>query len=499
MKKSLDKFIEERFHVAVLCILLIATILRFYDYVNRFGLAYDQAHDAIIARFALEHYLIPLVGPFSSAGPFQTGGEWYFFIMTGLLLFPFTAIGPWIFLTLIYVLFVYLMIKIGESFVDKTFGLIAGMLAAVSTAQIAQSTNLTNQGPEAIIALIAIWSAVEWMRKKEAICLFLLGFFVSLGISIHMQAAALLILIPLAIIFRGVKYLKPKSILLLILGLFIPYIPLLMFDIQNGFVNLSGMVQYFFYDQYKISMDVLGRRWLTYAGVFWPTAWGHIIGGQTLFAYLTILGVGFMLIFNLPTGRVNKLFLFLVIPFSLMVVVLRYVRTPLFDSYLVFLNPFVLLISAWLTYFIFSKYRILGIIIFLLLTGGSLVKDFGEITHQGNKPLRLMIEKWKVELDQKYPGKSFSFFDYRLDSRDASFPFVYYMYSLRRTSDDGLKIGITRPSDKEKFTFEIVAGEGSGHQIFHLDGSQKEIEADGWFPINPSYIYDSTENWRRLK
>lgn len=499
MKKNLDNFIDNNFGISVFCILNVAFILRFYDYLNRFGLAYDQAHDAIVARFAIENGLIPLVGPFSSAGPFQTGGTWYYFIMSGFNMITFTWIAPWIFMTLIYILFVYLIIIIGKGLVDKPFGLIVGTLAAVSTAQIAQSTNLANQGPEAIISLLAIWGATSWIVKKKKIYLFALGFFVSLGISIHMQAAALILLIPLAIIFAGIKNLRSKSVAIVLLGLFIPHIPLLIFDFQNDFVNLRGMIQYVLYDQYKISLDILGRRWLTYAGVFWPTAWGHIIGGQTLFGYFTIFGVGLMLIFSLLTRKISKLFLFLFVSFSLMVAVLRYVRTPLFDSYLVFLNPFVLLISAWLVHFIFSKNRIFGVIVFLLLVSGSFIKDFSEITHQGTKPILLMIEKWKVELDQKYPGKNFSFFDYRLASKDASFPFVYYMYSSRKTSDDGLRIGIAYRSDEKKFSYDIVAGKDSGYNIFYLDGSQEDIEKAGWFPINPSYVYNSTENWRKLE
>ena len=71
----------KRIVVATWIIVGIAFVLRFYNYNNRWGLAYDQAHDALVARYALEAGKIPLVGPFSSAGAFQTGGEWYWIIM----------------------------------------------------------------------------------------------------------------------------------------------------------------------------------------------------------------------------------------------------------------------------------------------------------------------------------------------------------------------------------------------------------------------------------
>src|SRR5260221_5008170 len=85
---------------SVVIIIAITLLLRFYLYPVRWGLAYDQAHDAIVARYALAHGKIPLLGPFSSAGPFQTGGEWYWFIMLGIGLFPFWIQGPWVLLTL---------------------------------------------------------------------------------------------------------------------------------------------------------------------------------------------------------------------------------------------------------------------------------------------------------------------------------------------------------------------------------------------------------------
>ena len=70
--------------------------------------------------------------------------------MLGTVLFPFSIIGPWIFITFIYVLFVYLIILLARELIDKTFALIVGLLTAVSTAQIAQAVSLTNQSPQAI-------------------------------------------------------------------------------------------------------------------------------------------------------------------------------------------------------------------------------------------------------------------------------------------------------------------------------------------------------------
>lgn len=497
IKKFRQYIARNWFVVYLIGILSLSIFLRFYNYENRFGLAYDQAHDAVIARYAIEQKLIPLVGPFSSAGPFQTGGEWYWFIMVGNLLFPALVSSPWIFLTLTYVLFVFLIIKIGEKLIDKTFGLIAGALAAVSTAQIAQSTNLTNQGPEAIVALAAIWSAISYIREKKPLYLFLLGFFVSLGISIHLQAVALGTLILFTILFTGVPELRFFAAL--ILGLLIPFVPILIFDAQNDFVNSGNMLRYFLHDQYKIPFEALGRRWLTYAGVFWPAAWGYITSGSTILGYLVVLGVILTSVYELLTQKINKTILLLLVSFFSMFVILRYIRTPLYDSYLTFLHPFVLLLTAWIILFAYKKKKIFGLIFMIIILSGSLYKDFYEITYHGNIT-RQIVRIWQEKLIKKYPNDKFVFYDYKYKYRDVSVPLVLYMYYDGKIDNGGRKIGIGVGTDREPIYNKVVIGEKGGYQLFDLDASNSAtLERAGWINVNPSYIYNSTENWRKLK
>jgi hypothetical protein len=76
------------------------------------GFAYDQAHDSLVALHALAEHKISLVGPFSSAGAFQTGGQWYWIVMAGIFLFPFMFIGPWIFMVLWSVVFVIIIMGV---------------------------------------------------------------------------------------------------------------------------------------------------------------------------------------------------------------------------------------------------------------------------------------------------------------------------------------------------------------------------------------------------
>lgn len=490
------KFISKHwFEISVFFIVILSFFLRFYNFENRWGLAYDQAHDAVLAQYAIEAHKIPLAGPFSSAGPFQTGGEWYWIIMAAFSLYPGTAITPWVFLSLTYVLFVYIIILVGKELVSKEFGLLVGLLAAVSTAQIAQSTNLTNQTPLAIIALFAIWAMIRHLKTKKLKYLFFLGFLVSLSSTIHLQGASLFLLPSSLLLFNG----KPsaKGIGILLAGISIPLIPLLIFDVQNNFVNSRSMVQYYLYDQYRISLDVLGRRWLTYAGVFWPNVWSHVIGGNVISGYALTIGLTLTTFYLFLKKRIKKEWYVLIGSFFLSVIVIRYTRTPLFDSYIVFLHPFILLLTGWLIYLIYKIRKMLGVIVLLLILAGSINSDVSQIMNAENYT-DFQVNNWRKKLYSKFPNNSFALYDYKYKTVDKSLPIVLYLNSDRKISDNGMKIGMRFATMSGEYKYPVIVGEKTGHQILDLNSlTERELREEDWIFINPSEIYRKTEDWHK--
>ncbi|MEK7450629.1 MAG: hypothetical protein AAB662_01675 [Patescibacteria group bacterium] len=492
--KRYRKFISAHwFGTCILLIILLSVFLRFYNYENRWGLAYDQAHDAIVARYAVENHKIPLVGPFSSAGPFQTGGEWYWFIMAATFFSPNAVITPWVALTLLYTLFVLLIIFVGKELVNEKFGLIVGLLAAVSTAQIAQATNLTNQSPLAIIALGAIWSMIIYAKTKKLKYLFLLALFVSLASTIHLQGAALIVILPITIIFKRPPFVK--GIIALLLGIFIPLVPIILFDLNNNFVNSHSMLQYYLYDQYKISLDVLGRRWLTYTGVFWPNIWSHVIGGNMITGYILTIGLFFITLYSFFKKRIQGKWCILLISFLLAVIVLRYTRTPLYDSYVVFLHPFIILLTGWLIYAVYKMKKSLGVLLLIVILAGSIIKDVRQIGNAENYT-DFQVKNWKKTLISQFPSSKFALYDHQYKTVNKSLPLVLYLDSDRKISDNGLRIGMTFATMSGEFKQPIIVGDKTGHQILDLSSSTSaQLKNDEWVFINPSAIYKSTEEW----
>lgn len=492
--KRYKKFISAHwFGICVFLIILFSIFLRFYNYENRWGLAYDQAHDALVARYALEAHKIPLVGPFSSAGPFQTGGEWYWLIMAATAFYPNAVITPWVVLTLLHVLFVLLIIFVGKELVNEKFGLIVGLLATVSTAQIAQATNLTNQSPLAIVALCAIWSMIIYVKTKKLKYLFLLALFVSLAPSIHLQGTALIILVPITIIFTRPPFVK--GIIALLLGIFIPLVPIILFDVNNNFVNSHSMLQYYLYDQYKISLDVLGRRWLTFLGIFLPNAWSHIIGGNLILGYIIILLSSVAIVHNFLKSQLSREWYILVISFLGMLVLVRYTRTPLFDSFIVFMHPFILLFTALAIFSIYKKNVVIGLSFMFFIAIGSFLKDIKEIKLATNHVAPWSIEQKKV-LIKNFPNHEFAIYDFKNKTGGTSLPLMLFLYANKKIDDGGIKLGVVIATNGAQFKYPIVFGDKEGYKILNLNNSNNtELVKQGWVFVNPSQVYKSTEEW----
>lgn len=497
MKKYLDMAFMKKYEILCVFIVIIAIAIRFVNYDHRWGLAYDQAHDALIARYAVQTGKIPLLGPFSSAGPFQTGGEWYWLLMIPTAIYPASMLSPWIFMTMLYCVFVIIIMRLAYLLEGKLFAVIVGLLATVSTAQIAQGVNLTNQSPQSFFALLSLYTMVKFVHSKKPIFLFFMGLCIGLAGSIHLQGVALLAMAFFTIVFTN--SIKFKQLLLLFLGLFLPVIPILAYDIGHDMFNIKNMFQYYLYDQYKISLDVLGRRWLTYGGKFIPISWSYVIGGYSILGYLQVVGLFLLFGYGLLKKFISKPFLIIFLSMAAMFTILRYTRTPLFDSYFVFLHPFILLLSGYFAYRVIKMNRVVGVVLLLILVVGSVRRDISEMVGGYNYAYDTAYRFTQV-LTQKYPNKNFVIYDQDFHVKEKSFPFVLYLDSVRRLDNNGYKIGIALDTEKYKILYPRISGNTGGYVLFDLNGIEKhELDVNKWALITPKEVYRSTEEWYTKK
>lgn len=493
MERIKSYIVRHWFEISVLLILILAIFLRFYNYENRWGLAYDQARDALVAREALRQHKIPVLGPFSQAGSFVMGPIWYWLVALATSIYPTSILTPWIVLTISYVLVVYLMILIGKELDSKSLALILGIFTAVSTAQIAQSANLTNPSGIAILSASALYFAIKYVKTGRKLFIFLSSLFVSLAINVHLQAIGLLFLIPSMVAIQRPNL---KKILLLLTGIVIPFIPLIVFDIAHNFYNARSMIDYILYGQYRIYVP---NRWLTYVGIFWPNAWAKVIGGWVVLGYLTIGFLTITTLYTLIKKKITKPFLTLIISFLLMLIMLRYFRGERFDGYLVFLHPFVIALTGWMVLTLYKRRMILGLLLIFLIIGGSIQKDIQEIKNSENFTA-YVVKLWINKILEKYPHEKFAVYDLEYARRDKSLPLALFLDIDKRIDDRGLKIGITIATSGSQFKHPVILGERGGYQIFNLNSSTSaELSTEGWAFVNPSQIYRDTEDWYKGK
>lgn len=479
------------YSVTVIVLIVLTFVLRFSRYTDRWGLAYDQAHDAMIARFALSSGQIPLLGPFSSAGPFQTSGVWYWFIMVGTFFYPQAVISPWILMTISYVFLVFFSVLLGRYLVDRTFGLILGILTMVSTAQIAQSVNLTNQSPLALTSFAALTSFVLYGKTKRLRYLFFLGFFISLSASIHLQGVSLISLLFVAILLFGTS---GRGLILSLVGLLIPVTPILLFDLGNEFVNTKNMLHYVFVDQYKISLEVLGRRWKTFVSVFLPFEWSHIIGGKPVIGGLLLLGS----LILIPLFKRKKIILGILLSTVCMITILRYTRTPIFSSYVVFLHPFILMLSSFVVYIIYKQSKLLGLLIFVLLVYFSMQKSIEEINYGINLSDQ-QTTHWVGVLHNRFPDSKFSVYDYQRQTVGSSIVLSLYLDIKQKISTTDKKLAMMSYPPQTTMSADLVYFD-SQRTIYDVSASDSAtLEKLGWSRINPEDIYNETEFWKEKK
>lgn len=490
-------YLKNPFKVWLIIIILFAFFFRFWNYLNRWALAYDQAQFATVAGYALETLQLPLLGPFSSGGPFQTGGEWYWIVMLGIATFPNFILSPWIFNSLLTILAVIVMIYIGNIYKNKLFGIILGLLIAFSPAQIHQSTNLTSQTTMVLFSSLSMLFVFIFLRKKRNLFFLLACLSVGIATSIHIQAVALIPFLILTIILFRKNIVR--KILYLGIGLFVPWIPVLISDSQNNFYNTIQILTYFTNEQASTSYDVLGRRWLTFLSEFIPDAWRQIVGGNIIIGYSLIILSGLLFVYKAISRKLSKEVVLIFLSLSAMIVIMRYIRTPLFESFYIFIHPFVLFISGWLIYFIFKINKIFGTLFLILVLVVSFLSFWKPINEATNNTFTY-VQELKTVLYKMYPGDTFSIYDYEGNNTTISMSLSLILFKDKRIDTEGRKIGMYRFTPNSSFNFDInpIYGEYGGILLYDLSASESSRLVDlGWENYDPNTVYNRTEFWFR--
>ena len=315
-----------------LVIIVLAAILRIWNFPLRWGLGGDDGRDAMIGLEALRRHEFPLMGPFSSAGPFVFGGIYYWFIMFSYAILPFFASAPWILMEALSIFTVGLLMYLGKLLGGKKLSILVGIFAATSPQLVVRSLTL---GPHTFIATFSAAILITFLlfwNTKNKIFAFLLGLFAGLSLSFHYQGINLLIFIPFIFFIPSLSF-KEKliSFILSITGFLIPSLPMLFWDYHQNFANLRNLMDYFFIAQYRIYVP---NSWSLFLFKYIPGYWSFVIGVLPIVALsIAVLAVGFFSYFTF-TKKLSKQLLATGVIFFILLILNKFYRGERSEGYL---------------------------------------------------------------------------------------------------------------------------------------------------------------------
>jgi hypothetical protein len=487
--------------VTLIFILLLGVILRFTNASDRYSFDGDAVRDAIVAYEGARNFYFPLAGPFSSTGPY-TFGPWYF---TGIIFFSIifpTPYSPWILMGILSLFTILLMADIGRLLYSKTFGIILAVLTAIAPTQINMATGLSNINPVALFATLSIWIVLKLITKEFSHFLWYvaLGIALGMGINMHFQMLGLLVLPVLLWIRMGWK--KYHIPLLIFLGIFITFIPLLIFNFLTNWHTVNGI------NEMLIAKErtYVPNSWKIYLFEFWISHLKFLLFSPTFVNILLVLTFLGLFIKELVKKKYSSGLSLLVIVFSVNFLWLRYYWGERHDVYLLYLSPLLFIFFGY-TFFSLLKMKygkILFVFFSLIIGWYMLLDDYTKIVNASAD-----VPKQQVQLlHNKYPDQNIILYScsqfYEPDKRAV----LYLLSFYHEPQTQEKKLGMLEP-DCEPPT--IVIKNKTAEEVYpplvpalkeehfnFIDLSQTTPEAlkqASWEPISTKDIFNSTVNW----
>jgi 4-amino-4-deoxy-L-arabinose transferase-like glycosyltransferase len=361
----------------LLVILIVAAFLRLYrisDYMTFLG---DEGRDVIIVRRFLTELHPPLIGPGTSVGNMYLGPLYYYMMAPALLIAGFSPVGPAVQIAILGVVTVFFIWFVGRVWFDRTAGIIAAALFAISPTVIIFSHSSWNPNIMPFFALLSIYSIWKVWQERKFKWIIVLGISFAFVLQSHYLG---LFLAPTLFLFwvltlvsvwrdKLVRVIFIRYSLLGILLFTLLMSPLLFFDLRHNFQNFYAMKAFF------TSSKDIGLPFYVYLSKIESIASmisSNLISAKNVYlSNITLIIFLFALVWMFISrkfkGPLGLVFLWLVVG----IVGVSFYKGSVYDHYLEFLFPApFLLLGACVQSFVKNKlwYLIFGIyLLFVVL------------------------------------------------------------------------------------------------------------------------------------
>lgn len=484
--------------ICIILIFILASLLRFWFLGDHFSISSDSSREVIIAHEAVRQMKIPVVGPFSSAGPFIFSPNWYYLLMIPTILAPSSILAPWIFAVMLTIAFVGVMILIGNAVAGKKFGLFLGLMSAVAPLPVQLSSLLMLHVPVSLFSAVCLLFFIKFIKRSRILDVFYASLGIGLALSMHYQALNLLIYIPFFVLLQKPRKLSRYILLALAVagGIIIPLLPLLIWDSGWSFHNTREIIYFFRVGQKSLWVP---NRWLTYVFIFWPKQIANMFGGYAIVGGIVAIVAGLSFAAKLLFSKIPTPIWFCGIVFLIQFVMLRYYPGEKYDVYLIYQFPLIILLFSWALYQICKP----GKSIFFIVSFGIIVLGLTSLApwiEWKNEATNLY--KLRDQLMSRYPNEKFKLYGKTLSSSTCAYSFSMILSKADLAASSGRPIGLCLSHidncmiGKKRFiasakfqTYSCVLSDLKG---VPQKGLTKQLE---WYPYYPEAVYNEIQYW----
>ncbi len=275
------------------------------------------------------------------------------------------------------------------------------------------------------------------------------------------------------------------------LGLFIAFLPLIIFDLNNHWFTFRNLLYTGIHMKERI---YVANSWTIYLRDFWPSYLSNTTGlPNPLVLLMVFLSAGSILWSFVKRKIVLPLFL-LLCAFFIVFVQLRYYGGERSVSYLQYLQPFILVLFAYPMSMLFRfRYGVLMLIVStLLLTLFILPRDISEL---GSPAFETEIHRYANKLIQSYPDQKFSTYNCHEFNHGKMQALALLLDVRGKLDDSGFKIGF---ADAHCAVPRIQKSNPILEKISVVDlreSTEEELAKAGWVNTTAKRVHEKTVRW----
>ncbi len=494
---------QKKFQIIIFFILFLAAFLRFYNFPNRWGIGDDSSRDIAIAREALIRHELPLIGSFSSAGPFVFGPIFYLTIMASYLILPSVFTAPIIATILSGIATVAILITCGYLIGGKRLSIFTGLLAATSIQMTVRSVILGQHTYVAFTTALLFLTFILYWQRKKIIYAFLMGVSLGAAIGFHYQSINLLVFFPAILCIPGVNITIRKKLIglsLMLIGFLIPSMPLIIWDSQQQWANTRNILDYLLIAQNRLYVP---NSWKLFLFQYLPSYWSFIVSGYAPVALFLMVFTGIITAISIIKRKISSIMAVFTIIFASLLLVNRFYKGERSEGYLIYLAPFIIIFTAWSINKMFDikrkKYyttmaRITGAIILIIIIGGNI---WQLIKYEQATNTKLILDKTVKFLIKKYPDTKFTIYDYHNRSGSMSQPLSLWLKMQDRTDPRGMPIGLVCWSKECAQNLPNITTLGYNTIVDMRKVKDRDIKSSGWINVNQESMYDDLIGWSK--